>query len=72
MYTVYSVCSLHAVGDRLQDAGERLIFEVSSNQITPLPSLLLKQHVDWLEKSRAQSEPLCLLSIYRARIVVPT
>ena len=33
------------------------------NQITPLPSMLLKQHADWLELFMAWSEPLCLFPI---------
>ena len=41
----------------------------TANQITPLPPVLMKQCVDWLELFMAWSEPLCLFPIYSARVL---
>ena len=41
----------------------------AADQIAPLTSALLKQHVDWLQLFKAWSEPPCLFPIYSARTV---
>ena len=41
----------------------------TTNQITLLPFVYLKQHVDWLELFMAQSEAPCFFPIYGARNV---
>src|SRR4029434_11236608 len=44
----------------------------TANQITPLPSVLMKQHVDWLELFMVWSEPLCFFTIYSGSNVSST
>ena len=55
---------------KMQAASCEKLLCSTANQITPLPSVLLKHCVDWLGLFMARSEPLCLIPIYRARTVL--
>ena len=47
-------------------------FSSTANQLPPLPSVLLKQCVDWLELFTSRSETLCLFPILQSLDCVQT